>query len=465
MPKKNKKLQENDTIQNNKQIIKVDANDKNSSSISIANNTLKDNKKTKLSKEKQLRKNALKIKQYEDILENDKELQLKQRQETKKVKKGIRNAILLMISIVGLPFGVFKLIKNLKKKQAIKSPFELKKIIITEEALKKHKEKNKRILEAYKEEKERIKRLKKLPFKILNHINFLISMLLIILFFFVLDIGVAPTLLILFTSFCFCYFLIGVLMHLVFYMIAENKTREEMTKLEEEKNRLLAEEKLKADAILRNKIDTERKRFEEIERLRIQEEKRRAIEAEELRLIKEEEARIKAEERQKIQELEAEKERAQQIRRNKFLQKAIELPPSPTIAELAQEKEALRNEFNRNLLNEIEDNFTIPDISGIEYFTDKDRLQKEYGGNILFKDLDNSDETLHQEIDNTMLQAVKEVNTKNDDITDFDTADIEEAKELIFRKARMKVEEEKETKGKAVSGKSFMILKQMLKDE
>ena len=491
MSNKNKELQESDiTINNNiikkeKDTNSKEANTKNNSDLLPAdNNTLKDNpdnKKTKLTKEelkeKQLRKTALKIKQYTDILENDKELQLRQRKEEKEIKKDIKSAILLMISIVGLPFGVLKLIKNIKKKQAIKSPFELRKIIIIEEALKKHKEKNKRILELYKEEKARIKLLKKLPFKILNHINFLISMFLIILFFFILDIGIAPTVLILFSSFCFCYFLIGVLMHLVFYMIAENKTREKMAKLEEEKNRLLAEEKLKADDIMRNKIDKERKRFEEIERLRIQEEKRRVIEEEQLRILKEEESRIKAEEEQKILELEAEKERSVQTKRNKLLQKVIELPPPPTTAELAQEKEILKNEFDRNLLSEIENKFTIPDISGIEYFSDSDRLQKEYGGHILFKDLDNSDEGLNQELDNTMLQAVKKVNTESDDITDFDTTDIEEAKEVIFRKARMKVEqhnlsdeelaakEEKEIKGKAVSGKSFMILKQMLKDD
>ncbi|MCL2039198.1 MAG: hypothetical protein FWG85_02070 [Bacteroidetes bacterium] len=484
MPKKNKELQEINITENNNQIVKADANVKgeiaktNGNSLPISDNISNNKKSTKAElKEKQLRKTALKIKQYADILENDKELQIKQRKEEKNIKKGIRNAILLMISIVGLPFGVFKLIKNLKKKQAIKSPFELRKIIIIEEALKKHNDKNRRILEVYKEEKERIKRLKKLPFKILNHVNFLISMFLIILFFFILDVGIAPTALVLFTSFCFCYFLIGVLMHLVFYMVAENKTREKMAKLEEEKNRLLAEEKLKADELLRDKIDKERKRFEEIERLRIQEEKRRIVEEEQLRILKEEEARIKAEEEQKMLELEAEKERIVQSKRNKFMQKVIELPPPPTTAELAQEKEILKNEFDRNLLTEIESKFTIPDISGIEYFSDRDRLQKEYSGDILFKDIDSSEEALNQELDNTMLQAVKKVRHESDDITDFDTTDIEEAKGVIFRKARMQVEkhntseeelsekEEKEMKGKAVSGKSFMILKQMLKDE
>ena len=450
-----------------------------------SNKNIAANKKAELiaqkkkNKERAVKVSAWKLRHYADIFETDKDLTIRQRKEEKAIKSGFVKAGLLILSVVGLPFGVYKLFKLFKHKKAINNPYELRKIIVIEEAAKKHKEKNARIIEAYKEEKKRIKKLKKLPFKILNHLNFLISMFLIILFFFILDIGIAPTALVLFSSFTFCYFLIGLLMHLVFYMISENKTREQMLKLEEEKNRLLAEEKIKSEELLRNKIEKERRiyeaketlRFEE-DRLRKEETARRLREAEERKIKEEEEARLLAEAEEELKKLVEEKERLVQEKRMRLIKS--EAPPALTKAELAQEKEILRNDFDRNLLNELNREFVIPNVSGIEGFGDANKLRDEYSGGIMFGNLDSNEEAVSSELNNMMLKTEK-INAKiNDDITDFDTADIEEAKTEIFKRARKKVDkaheeelqkkEEKEIKGKAVSGKSFMLIKEMLKN-
>ena len=480
--------------------------------------TTKASKKEKISKEKLLKRKLLKQKQYQDIYEIDKELTLRRKIEEINIKKDRKKAIILLATIICFPVGLYKLLKYIRKKKLLENPFELRKIIIIEEAYKKHKEKNERILEVYNEEKLKLKRLKKLPFKILNHVNFFVTMFLIILFFFILDIGIVPTALILFSAFCLTYFTLGLLMHIVFYMIAENKTREKLMKLEEDKNKLLAEEKLKADALLRVKIDKERKRYEQIERLRFQEEERRRIEDEEARIKAEliakekaetelriaEEDRIRAEEELKLkleeekleEELEMEKFRMKNEKRQK-LQKLLTQTeesnkpyslPKLSKAEFAQKLELLRNEWDKNLLNEIEGQLTIPDISGIEEFSDMDRLKEQFGVAAVFPDYDNSDDMINSEIDNTMLQSVKTKKIVNeDDITDFDTADIEEAKQVIFKRARNKIEKESLAEdielekqivkqavtkqsnnsnggGKAISGKSFMVIKEMLKD-
>ena len=477
----------------------------------------KDNKKKnkltkeeiKLLKEKQAKRKAVKEKQYLDVYDSDTDLAFRRLKEEKEIKKSRKTAIILMCSVIGLPFGLYKFVKSSKRAKLLKNPFELQKIIIIEEALKKHNAKNKLILEAYKEEKTRIKKLKKLPFKVLNHINFLISMLLIILFFFVLDVGVEPTALVLFGSFCLMYFSIGLLMHLVFYMIAENKTRERLAKLEEDKNRLLAEEKLKSEAQLRMKIEKERRFFEEKERIRLEEERlrkmeiaRREKEKEDLRLKIEEEARleeermyIKEEEKRKIAELEEEKKRIIQEKRTNLLKKlekgqqAEYSIPKLSKAELASIKEALRNEFDKNLLEELNREFELPDVSGIENFADTEKLKKEYAAGIRFtnENKDDVEKVVNKEIDNSILNIVKRKDIESDEMIDFDITNqnptatktsldedlelekmaLEQSVGIPTKKvatSNLTSSQGNEKKGKPISGKSFMIIKEMLKD-
>jgi len=485
-----------DITNKNTAIIKKDntkseaVNTTNADVKSIASSKVNKKELNNIAKEKAARYIILKEKQYQNIYDLDKELTLRRAKEEKIIKQNTKKAIIFLASIVGFPIGLYKLFKARKHSKLIKNPFELQKIIIIEESLKKHNEKNKRILEVYIEEKKRIKKLKKLPFKILNHINFLISMLLIILFFFILDIGVAPTALVLFSSFCLMYFAVGLIMHIVFYMVAENKTREKLSKLEEEKNRLLAEEKLKSEQQVRAKIEKERKIYESQERLRMEEDRLRkqeeiriAAEEAELKEKLEEESRLMAIAREEKERLEEE-----QLKMQKQFVYVKELaPPPPTKAELAQEKEALRNEFDKSLLTEINREFIVPDVGGIEYFGNVDKLKKEYAPGIVFEDIDSNESSVSAELDNTILtSATAPAISETNEITDFDTTDIEEAKDVIFRKARRQVEAkakddliEKQVKediikkqmkssnnsgGQAVSGKSFMIIKEMLKN-
>jgi hypothetical protein len=412
----------------------------------------------KLEKERAARRLELKKKQYEQIFSNEKDLVIKQKQEKKNIRKSFIISGLLLLSVVGLPFGFYKLVKNIKRKKLINNPYKLRTLIIIEDATKKHNLKNDKILEAYKKEKKRIKTLKRLPYKILNSVTFLLSMFSIILFFFVLDVGIEPTALIIFGVFTLSYFVIGLLMHLVFYMLSENKERELMLKLESEKNRLLAEEKLKNEDIIRNKIEKERRRCEEEERLRIEEAIRAKKEQAELEIKMAEEQKLMA-------MITAEK---QKLLKQRLMPQ--ELLPPPTQAELAQETETLKNEFDRNTLKEIEEHFGIPNISGIEDFTDANKIKDEYSAGAIFPDEDISANAINMEIDNMMFDIVQNDTEPINDITNFDITDIEEAKTLIFEKAKKKAQDtpktlDKEDKEKSVSGKSFMVIKQMLKDD
>lgn len=137
---------------------------------------------------------------------------------------------------------------------------------ILENAEKEHKERNKKIIAEYKAEKKRIKMLKRLPYKILNTISILSSMFLIILFFFILDVGIEVTAVILLGAFTITYFVIGLLMLAVFYMISENKQRQTLLKLEEEKKYQLAKEKMRAEMAIKQRLEKERRKYEREER-------------------------------------------------------------------------------------------------------------------------------------------------------------------------------------------------------
>ena len=510
----------------------------------------------KLEAEKLAQKKAYKEQKNKFAIENDIELRKKQLIETQNLKKkiivngGVGLVGLIGVGVVlllGIPpyfaalvlpawafagLNIFKSIKTLPKLQ---SAHELRIMIIIDQARKAHDDKNKQILEAYKAEKQRIKSLKRLPYKILNYVSFFITMFTIILLFFIFDVGITATALVLFAFFTITYFLVGVVMIAVAYMISENKQRESMLRLEEEKNRLLLEERLRSEEVVRVKLEKERKRYEEEERLRIEEQIRaakeeaeRLVREEEERLLIEEErlqieeaarvkAEIKAEKVRKKAEVAAEKERVRQnmIKESKFMRQQEKLPPPPTKAEIAKDIEVIRNEFDKKMLEEISTRFDGLNISGIEEFiADKDKITKEYAAGITFPDVDLSDAGLEKEMDNSSILTVAK-DKEEPTITDFDTTDIEEAKTLVFKNARKmaaKAEDddfttedlvkevnrtvtqmqtpqtqtqtqtqtqktqtpkepaaaapaEEAPAGKPVSGKGFMMIKQMLKDE
>jgi hypothetical protein len=322
-------------------------------------------------------------------------------------------------------------------------------------------------MSAYKEEKKRIKMLQRLPYKMLNGTAFLLSMFTIILFYFVLNIGKEATALILFCVFTITYFLVGLIMIGVFYLVSENKQRIMMLKLEEEKNKLLLEEKLKSEAAIRNKLEKERRVYEEEERLRIEEVIRSKRE--------EEENIIRIAEEQRLMEI-AENERRNLIAESKLLKH--DLLPSRTKAEIAKETEVIKNEFDKKILSEIGSYINDIEIGGIEDILNKEKINTEYSIGAILPDIDDSDELLDSELDNSIMHTLKKDQNLSDDLlTDFDTTDIEEAKTLIFEKAVKKSEMKpapenikkdntstSPSKGKPVSGKSFMVIKQMLKD-
>jgi len=517
----------NDTSDNNK--IAEDSKEK----VDDAKKEKK-NSNTKEDKAKLQRKQQLKEQRNKFAIENDFDLQRKQLLENRRVRKSfVVNGVILLVGVglalflasiihtyfVGLAIPVlgitvYKIVREFLGLSKLKSAYELRKMLIIEQARKVHNEKNKQIIEAYKAEKQRIKSLKRLPYRILNYVSFLISMFSIIFFFFILDIGIAPTALVLFGLFTVTYFITGILMMVVFYMISENKQRESKLKLEEEKNRLLFEERIRNEEVVRVKLEKERRKYEEEERLRIEEQIRRAKEEEEkarleaeIKVIEDEKARIKAEEKERKLKEREEREKAKQnmIKDSRFMRQDY-LPPAPSRAEIAKDIEVLRNEFDKNLLDEIGNRFDDLNISGIEYFSNKEKIKEEYAAGMTFPDVDLSDEGLEIEIDNSLLQTAKKETVRETDVlTDFDTADIEEAKTKIFENAkRLKTQKsqidtddeittkdlvkevarkmsspttvkknepakptssnESSSNGKNVSGKSFMVIKQMLKD-
>jgi predicted membrane channel-forming protein YqfA (hemolysin III family) len=440
----------------------------------------------KLASEKIARRKELREQRNKTIFEIEPELTKKRFTETQRIrKKIIINGIIFLVGAGAVVFlltintlyalgaipifaiTIFNIIKSIKELKKLKNPYEIKKILILEQAKKAHNDKNTAIMSAYKEEKKRIKMLKRLPYKMLNGSAFLFSMFTIILFFFVLNIGIEATALILFCVFTVTYFLVGLIMIGVFYLVSENKQRIMMLQLEEEKNRLLLEEKLKSEAAIRNKLETERRKYEEEERLRIEEVIRAKREAEE------NQARI--EEEQRLMEI-AENDRRNLIAESKLLKH--DLLPSRTKAEIAKETEVIKNEFDKKILSEIGSYINDMEIGGIEDILDKEKINTEYSLGAILPDIDISDELLDTELNNSIMHTLKkEQNIYDDSLTDFDTTDIEEAKTLIFEKAVKKSEMNHVTeninkentstspsKGKPVSGKSFMVIKQMLKD-
>ncbi|MDR0926888.1 MAG: hypothetical protein LBO69_03875 [Ignavibacteria bacterium] len=437
----------------------------------------------KLAQEKLERKKQNRLIKYKLLFETDEELNRRQFTEKRDNKKKIIiNAIVLLVGLgvavflmsimqilvaIAIPFAIvtlFNIVRSILMLRKLKNPYELRKILILEKAKKAHKDRNQKILEAYKAEKRRIKMLKNLPYKILNGMAFIISMFTIILFFFVLDIGIEKTALILFGMFFVTYFVVGLLMLAVFYLVSENKQRLLMFKLEEEKNKLLLAEKLRNEESVRNKLANERRRYEEEERLRIEEQIRVAQE--------EEEQRLKFEEEQRLME-EAEEEKRKLIQESKLLH--TEATPKISRAEYTKESEVMRNELDKGIIGELRQYINQVDISGIEDFTGIEDFSTEFATGPIIPDIDMSDEAVNTDMDNSLLQTP--AYPKDDDYL-ADVTDIEEAKTLVYAKAMQMSNKsvKKDTpppppastdganKGKNVSGKSFMILKEMIKD-
>jgi hypothetical protein len=290
--------------------------------------------------------------------------------------------------------------------------------------------------------------------------------------------------------------MVGLLMIGVFYLISENKQREMLLKLEDERRRMLAEEKLRSDIEVRDRLEAERRKYEEEERLRIDEQRRAAEE--------EAEMQRKLEEEQRLLEI-AEEEKKKLLKNTRMVEQDL-LPP-PSKAEIAQEIESIRNDFDKKILDEVRNKFTGLDLGGIETFADKSKLKTEYAAGAIFPDEDLSDRGLEQEFanSNATLDTIRRTDDYNsvDDLTDFDTDNIDEAKDILIKRTLEKAEkirndgneqqptptkqdlnsaiskmpshipqpvnppisDRTQQKDKAINGKSFMVIKQMLKDE
>lgn len=465
-----------------------------------------------LEAEKQERKRIARELKYKAGIENDIELQRKQRTERKVIQKSIITngavllggvgasvALMLLVTpfLIGLALPIagvtgFNLFKAIKKRlPQLNNPYELRKMLIIEQAQKEHNLRNQKIIEAYKAEKKRIKALKGLPYKILNMVTFMISMFTIIFVFFLLDLGIKVTALVLFAIFTIIYFVIGSIMVGVFYLISENRQRTLAMQLEEAKNRLLVEEQIRSENSVRKKLEAERRRYEEEERLRIEEQIRLQAEmeaaAELQRLKEEEERRIKEAKEAKEAAKAAERERLmQELRDRKQVVKHIIPPAPPTRAEIAKEAETLKNEFDKKILEGIDTSLDDLNISGIERFTTAEKLAIEYAPGLVFPDTDASLETIESEVDNTILEAPDvRLSEEEEKIPAFEGT-IATEKVIIednggmqktppppsspkedetLKKAMLsEIGEKAEPPAKQVSGKSISVLKQMLKD-
>jgi hypothetical protein len=230
----------------------------------------------------------------------------------------------------------------------------------------------------------------------------------------------------------------------VFYLVGEAKQKQMMLKLEEEKNKALIEEKLRSENTIRKNLESERKRFAEEERLRINEQIRLKAELEA--------AKLKQEQERKMYE-DAEKEKMKLFHESKFIKQVLQ-PPSK--AEIHKEAETIKNEFDHKILDEVNSNLTNLNLGGIENFTNIDKIAKEYTSGVLIPDEDLSEDSIENEMNNTFLNTLK-----NDEINENYEKNIE--KNNINEEIPEPVSAEIETERK-VSGKSFSILKQMLKD-
>jgi len=107
----------------------------------------------------------------------------------------------------------------------------------------KRKLKEKRLKEQRKEEIKRIKTLINLPFKLLLHISLFITMFMLIILFFWLELDIKTALIHMFLIFTAFYFGIGIVMVAAVLMLSEDKKKEleELQRIEKEKEEIEAQ--------------------------------------------------------------------------------------------------------------------------------------------------------------------------------------------------------------------------------
>ncbi len=409
MAKKNNDANENDvnTKKTEQRKSVLNDNDKNISK-KIAK-PKKSKEEIKLEKNKELNKLNRRKEKYQELISKEIALKIFQRDKKKKViRKIIINASILLLSLgiiaylslnikiffagLAIPilvitgFNIFKAIRLIPK---LKNPYEMRKMILENEAQKEHLKRNKKIQENYKAEKKRIKMMKKLPYKALGTIAFLLTMFTLIACYFVFDVQLTTTILLLLAVFTVSYFIVGILMTGVFYLVSENKTREYMIQLEEEKRQIMEKERLRSEELLRKKLAAEQKKYEEEELIRIEEEKRHAMESELLKIRREEEKRafeLSVQERQKI------------LEETRFSKKPILLGQS--VEDLEKQKLQIENK----LLDDLNSEFENINLGGIEDFVSPNQLLENFKQT---KEPTLVNESVEQEMDNSLLTLPK----------------------------------------------------------
>lgn len=382
----------------------------------------KDKTAEKLEKEKEKQRNKEKEERYKYIYQNDTLLQkFFEREKKRFIKSIITASSILLVLIAGalvlaivlnpllaaitVPFigiCIWKILSALKKLKLIKNPYELYDILIKNKEKKESKLSQKQIMTDYSREKKRIKQLKKLPYKVLASISFLLSMFTIIFFYFIVGIKIPTMLIILFSVFTVSYFLVGVMMITVFYMISENRLRLKNIKDQEEERRKSVEERIKNDAILRKKLDEERRRYEEETTLRNIIEERQAAEVEAERIRREEER----------QAFEASLLEKKQLVSSRVAKANLQ---AKSLEEQENETKEIKEKINSELLEEIKEEVKKYNFSVIDSLYEKDILSLEESSFDKMEFIDD-DSDIQTELENTLIGGKNHLNKDIDQI-------------------------------------------------
>ena len=332
-------------------------------------------KEAKLSKDKEAKRKKEKIEIHKALYKNEALLAIFRQKEAKRIKKNILiNSIIILIAVAGAtagallfnilslvaaaPFLIFnglKIFKNIREYISFNDPYELQRVLLKRKADEEAKKSDKKIIDEYKSEKKRIKKMKKMPYKILANLSFILSMFTIIFFYFVVGVRLPTVLILLFVVFTISYFLVGIGMTAIAYLISENKIREQKIKADEEKRRLLAEEKIKSEEALYKKLESERRKYEEEKELKIAEEMRISIEMEKERARRQEE--------QKLFELTSQS-KENILEKSRFAKAGLQ---QKNIIDIESETKEIKNKISSEILDEAS-KISDYDLGGIENF-------------------------------------------------------------------------------------------------
>ncbi len=336
----------------------------------------KKNKPTKADKQREALKQKLTQERYKNIIDREKQLGRLQRIEKQRsTRRIIINLVILLlatgaaiylgsniniflyaVAVPVLAITAWNIIKAIRLRSKLSNPYEIRKLLVIREAKEEHNKKNKQIQEEYKDEKRRISLLKRLPYRALGSSAFILMMFTLILCYFVLDVQLTTTIFLLLIVFTISYFIAGLVMAAIFYLIGENKARENKIRLEEERRRKTIEERIKSEELLRKKLEAERRRYEQEELLRADEEARAKLEEEIVKARKEEDRRsfeLSMHERHKI------------LDETRF-GKPILLESS--YEQFAKAHEKQKEKFERELLNDFNEELQDFNVGGIEAF-------------------------------------------------------------------------------------------------